>query len=232
MGSVTSKRTRKAFEEWYVTWLVSVNSRWFGCILVLVAKSPRMCELWRWCHPVLGGVVKDFSPSLAELKPEEVFSPHWLITPDHPLESHDGVVADSSCPCCCWRSCWFCWYCSCFCCLQQLSEEIKSLSVCIQKVKGRWKAPVECTKERRNADQPPSASFSPSHQKGEHLSCLNSPPPLTGAFDHRVKLALPQQESMNGSPDRFLHNFQQFWCDLFRWCAWSRTSANEIIIPG
>ena len=131
----------------------------FGC-----KKSPE-------CANCDAGVVKDFSPSLAELKPEEVFSPHWLITPDHPLESHDGVVADSSCPCCCWRSCWFCWCCSCFRSLQQLSEEIKSL--CIQKVKGRWKAPVECTKERRNADQPPSASFSPSHQKG------NTSPVLT-----------------------------------------------------
>ena len=47
-----------------------------------------------------------------------------------------------------------------------------------------------------------------------------------------IKKSLLQRENMNGAPDGFLHTFQQFWCDLFRWCACVRTSANEIIIPG
>ena len=47
-----------------------------------------------------------------------------------------------------------------------------------------------------------------------------------------IKKSLLQRENMNGAPDGFLHTFEQFWCDLFRWCACVRTSANEIIIPG
>ena len=103
-----------------------------------------------------------------------------------------------------------------------LAHPVKMNSIWKQRVKGRWKAPVECTKERWNVDQTPPAS---------PASCLN-----TSLSPHRELLIewnwlCPNKKAWMARQTGFYtisSNSGVICSDGSGACS----SANEIIIPG